>query len=52
MSIANEPFSKSDEDSMPSLIGGDEDNFSDVEPRVQADHDGLARDAHRRRWTD
>ena len=36
------------EDSMPSLIGGDKDNLFDVEPHMQADHVGLARDAYRR----
>ena len=40
------------EDSMPSLIGGDKDNLFDVEPHMQADHVGLARDAYRRQWTD
>ena len=39
-------------DSMPSLIGGDEDNLFDVEPYIQADPAGLARDADRGRWTD
>ena len=40
------------EDSMPSLIGGDEDNLFDVEPHIQADHAELAREADRRQWTD
>ena len=35
-------------DSMLSLLGWDEDNLFDVEPYVQADHAGLARDADRR----
>ena len=39
-------------DSMPSLIGGDEDNLFDVEPYIQSDPAGLARDADRRQWTD
>ena len=39
-------------DSMPSLLGWDEDNRFDVEPHLQADHTRLARDADGRPWTD
>ena len=50
MLTVNDPPFDSDEDSMDSfnqLVDGDEYNVFDVEPYIQADHNGLACDAAR-----
>ena len=52
MPTVDEPLIKSNDDGMPLLIGGDEDNVFDMELHIWADHNGFVLDANRCRWTD